>query len=437
MTKGYSQVKNRDSILRTTLLVIVCFLFLYPLQVPGLPFGTVMPMIGVFAFFTVYSLFKGKNNLGGLKTTRMVRSYWWWNVFLLVYVSFLLQIFGSGDGDTPIRDYIHMLIILPLFYISGNFIFRNIEELMKILYIGVIIQSIIIIIALFVPALTVALTLFFPEGSFRSDDPGGFEAIISEGYKIGLGVFSSAGCLRMAVGQIGACYFLIKSRGSKLYIHLFLYLMIAFATTAVARSGLIISVLGLIYAFIVKWKQGAHQVFKYLFIISFLLFVVITFITPYLPKGLLEDTFQRLIFTAENGLYDSYFRGYTGDAGTNVIPPISTETIIGLGITKGVSGSGVTTITDGGFLNNYSAMGLIVAIINYIIISKYFIKQHKLAGTFDYKGLILFISCVFLYGEFKQYFIYYTSPLCFAFLIFSLMEKEKKATYYIQTINVH
>ena len=204
---------------------------------------------------------------------------------------------------------------------------------------------------------------------------------------------------------------------------------------------MLISVVGLLCVIIAKRKQGGGRAIKFVIHVCALLFIGYIIVIKLLPFDFIEDTFQRLIDTADNGIYDTYFRGYTGEGGVNTIPPLCSETLIGLGITTGVSGSGIITITDGGFLRNYSAMGLIVAIINYFIIIIIFLKQHKSYKSIIFKSIIMFMLLILLIGEFKEYYIYYVSPMCFFFLIFNLMEKESlsyirlKEKYKNQTIS--
>lgn len=424
MAKSFRQASSRNSLARTAVLSILYFLFLYAFQLPGLPFGSVIPVLGLLAIYTGYEFIRG--NIGKEKTrvSKMVRTYWFWNVFILVYVSCILQIYGSGDGITPLNGYKQMLVILPLIFISGRLVFRNLEELMKALYLGVIIQSLIILLALFIPAVQLFLFMLIPEGSYNTDFFGGVDVMNQSGYHIGLGVFTSAGSLKMAIGQIGACYYLIKSRGLKLFYHLVLYLLIAISTSMVARTGLIISLVGLLCVFWVKRRQSGVRALKFVLLIFIVPLISYYVITVFLPSSFLGDTFQRIIDTAEDGI-DSWIIGYSGESGHNSIPPISPETIVGMGITYGVSGTGITTITDGGFLRNYSAMGLIVAIINYLIIGSFFIMQFKAVKTYEYKGVILFMLFILLIGEFKEYYIYFVSPMCFFFLIFCMMEREE------------
>ena len=429
MSKKYQHVDKGNNMGRTALLVLIYFLYLYSFQVPGLHIGTVLPILGLLAIYTIFKFPSRTIKIGEFRTTGMVRSYWWWNVFLLLYILLLLQILGAGDGDTPVKDYIQMLIILPLFYISGNLIFKDIKELMKILYIGVVIQSIIIIAALLIPALSLALFLLIPEGGYNSDHFGGIDMITQYGYHIGLGVFTSAGTLKMAIGQIGAIYYLIKSRGAKLFSHLIIFFLIAIATSVVSRTGLLISVAGFLIVFLAKRKQSGNRAIGYITLAFSSLLIGYFIMVSVFPTTFLEDTFQRLINTADVGVKDTYFTGYIGEGGDNVIPSISPETIIGLGITNGDSGSGITTITDGGFLRNYSAMGLIVAIINYVIIFGLFVKSYKASKVDENKIIILFMTLVLLIGEFKEYYIYYIYPMCFMFLIICLIERsEMKAS---------
>lgn len=419
------------SVGRTIILTLICFLFLYSFQVPGLKIGTVMPIVGILTIYAVYAHVKGFYEKDNSRTSKMVRSYWIWNVFLLIYVFSLLQINGSGKGTTPLMDYTQMLIILPVFYISGKAIFRDAEELMKILYLGVILQTIIILAALVLPALSIALFMLIPEGGYNSEHFGGIDMIFQYGYHIGLGVFTSAGSIKMAIGQVGACFYLSKSRGSKLFFHLIVFLLISVATSIVSRTGLLISIVGLLVVFFVKSRQKGHNAFKFGVLITILLIIGYFVSIKFINASFIEDTFTRIMVLNERGAKDTYFAGYTGEVGDNVIPPLTNETLIGLGITYGVSGNNITTYTDGGFMRNYSAMGLIVAIINYLLIFLFFLKQYKANKDVVFKGSILFMFFAFIIGEFKESYTYYISPMCFFFLAFYLMEKDRALGSYI------
>jgi hypothetical protein len=435
MAKTLQKLKEKESIGRITTLVLIYFLYLYSFKLPGLPFGSVLPVLCLLVVYTAFMLITGTAFQGKLKTVQMLRSYLLWNVFLIIYVTCILQFYGSGNGITPINDYMQMLIILPLIFVSGNVILRNVEELMLALYIGVIIQSIIIIAALFLPTLTIFLFQLFPESKHVTDVFGGLDLTVSAGYNIGLGVFGSAGSLKLAMGQIAACYFLLKSRDTRLFYHLLIFLIISIATSTVSRTGLLISISGFLSVIIAKTKQGGLRSIGFVFATFLLIYVGYYIVSDILSSRFLGDTFQRIINTSEEGLYETYFKGFFGESGDNIIPPICAETIIGLGIVQGVSGSGITTITDGGFLRNYSAMGLIVAFFNYLIIAKILIKQYKAYNSVEYKGIILYIILIFLIGEFKQSFIYYNFPMCFSFLIFSLIEREGKNKFFIRINN--
>lgn len=395
--------------------------------------GTVSLCLCILLFFSIFKITQGRN-IFSLRTSKMVKRYLLWNVFLLIYVYFLLQFFGEGNGITPLKDYIQMIIILPIFYVSGNLLFKNIDELMKVLYLGVIIQSLIIIAALFIPLLTLFLFALIPEGGYNTEHFGGINMITQHGYHIGLGVFTSAGSIKMGIGQIGACYYLIKGYRKELLFHIFIYFLITVAASVISRTGLLISVVGLIVVFFAKYKQKKHAALKFGLLVFCSLFICINILSCILPSSFFSDTFIRIIDLSERGARDTYFAGFTGEVGENMIPPISDKTLIGLGITYGVSGTGIATYTDGGFLRNYSAMGLIVAIINYFLIFSLFKKQYNMNHFFDNKSVILLLFFILLIGEFKESCIYFIYPICFFFLIFAMMEKQEQ---FFSTIDIN
>lgn len=425
-----------QSIVRTLILTFLYFFYLYSFQIPGTSMGTVLPSLCIMLLCAFFMKFHCKINMG-VMTKYMVKQYVYWNVFLLVYVFFILQTFGEGNGITPLKDYVQMIIILPVFFYSGNVIFRNLNELMTVLYLGVIIQSIIIIIALFMPALTLFLFALIPEGGYNTDHFGGINMITQHGYHIGLGVFTSAGSIKMAFGQVSSFYYLIKSQNNRILLHIILFLVIAVASSVVSRTGMLISIVGLTIVIFVKYKQKGKRALNFVLLLSGLFFVSIYLSSIFMPSDFFSETFMRIIDLSERGAKDTYFAGFTGDVGENVIPPISGNTLLGLGITYGVSGTGVATYTDGGFMRNYSAMGLFVAIINYFLIFSFLKKQFKRNLVYNNKYIVLLLSLILLIGEFKESCVYFIYPICFIFLIFSLMEKDSFDTSLPTELNIN
>lgn len=415
---------ERANLLRVLFLTFIYFLFLFPVSIPGVPVGTAFIALGMMVAYTVVYSNMQAFSFGKSRTSKILKSYLWWTIFLILYVSVLQQLNGIIDGSSPIGEYINMLVMLPVFYVTGKYIVNNLKELMLVLYLCGVIQAIIIVVARFSPIINIGLLLLFPEGAFESDTRGGVEQLVMEGYSVGFGVITSAGCLRVAIAQIGSLYFLIHSKGGKQIFHLILYLLITIATSLLARTGLLISVIGLLCVVWLKMKQGGGRAPKFILLILTVVVVGIIIINLFFTIDFLEEIFQRFVFLFENGVHDSYFRGYLGEGGDNTIPPISPETIIGLGITYGTSGNGISTITDGGFMRNYSAMGLIVAIINYVLIFNYFRMSYNYSRNLNNKALILFMSSIFLIGEFKETFIYYIFSMCFILLVFNLIERD-------------
>lgn len=417
---------GKSSFGRILLLAIIYFLYIYSFQIPGLPHGIVFYRVAVvllFAYTCMSSNMKAVA-IGSSVTSKMVKKYLWWNVFLCLYVLFLLSIYGSGDGITPIPRFINMLIVLPLFFITGKYIFRNVDELMRVLYIGCVIQAIIIILATTIPALETALKLFFL-GSSDLEELDKVERMISSGYNIGFQCFTSQGSLKMAVGEIGACYILMKDNGKKFFINLLLFLVITFASSLLSRTGLFISIACLLVVLLNKRKQGVKGYTSAIIIILIAYLLSSFILSSFSSNSYLSEKFNRYVSLFSEGGGEAYFLDWGGQgSGDNVIPPLSFETLIGLGIEKGVSGTGIRTIVDGGFLSNYSSIGLIATIINYLIIFSFIIRQYKFTKDQKYKGVIVIFLIILIMGEIKEHFVHQLYFMCLMFLFFYLSEKD-------------
>jgi hypothetical protein len=417
-------IVGKSSNLRIAVLSIIYFFFIYNFQIPGLPNGVLYYRVALIMLFA-YTWMKKAAYFGGSKTSKMVKKYLFWNVFLFIYVGLILLSFGRGDGVSALPSYVNMLIVLPLFYISGKFIFRDVDELMKVLYIGCIIQATIIILATLSPSLEMVLKSFYLGDVSDTENVDIIERMTSGGYQIGFQCFTSQGSLKMAMGQVGACYFLMKKDGSRFILHLFLFLLITFATSLLSRTGLFLSAACLFVVLINKGKKGYKGLSTSLLIILIVFFIFSYISGNFVSNEYLSDNFRRFASLFSTGMEESYFIEWKGQGvGYNVVPSISINTLIGLGIKQGTSGSGIQTIVDGGFLINYSSMGLIVAIINYLIIFSFFKKQYDFSKNHIYKSLILCLFIILIMGEIKEHFIYQLYFMSFLFVIFYLMEKE-------------
>lgn len=427
-------VTGKSSIWRILFLTIIYFFYFYGFRIPGLPPSLSYYRLAAVLLFLYTCVASNKAaGFGNTQTSRMVKKYLWWNVFLLIYVGFILLTFGPGNGLSALPSYVNMLFILPLFFISGKYVFRNIEELMTILYIGCIIQAVIIIFATFIPSLETALKYIYIGTVEDVDRLETTERMIMSGYHMGFQCFTSQGSLKMAIGGIGACYFLMKSTGRKFLMHLMLFVLITFATSLLSRTGLFISISCLFIVFLNRQKQGSKR-FATSFFIVLVVFLIGSFIVDnFTSNKYLNENFGRMSTLFSNGIMDTYFNEWMGEGeGGNVVPPISSYTLWGLGIRKGISGAGIETTVDGGFLINYSSMGLIMAIINYLIVFSFYSKQYHFTKNSVFKSLVIILFIILIMGEIKEHFIYQLHYMCIMFVTFYLMEKEENRSIICQ-----
>lgn len=417
---------------RILFLSFLYFCFIYSFRVPGLPvnieaYHVVLVGLFIYAFLQAgFNVFR----FGKFNSSRSVKKYLLWNVFLIVYISLLFSTIGEGEGMNPLPQFYLMIIILFLFFLSGKYVFGSLYELMLIFYIVGIAQSIIVFASTLFPSFENIMKAIKVASSSYGDNILFDDMIKYSGYHIGLSCFTSQGSLKFAISQISSCYFLIISNDKKIKKHIALFFLITIATSLVARTGFFISLVCLAVVFHAKLRQGSAGLMKYLSIIIISILVLVVFSSIFLSSDFLSNIFVRFTVLFDRGLEGAFLNSYLGETGDNAIPEISPETIIGLGIYGGTSASGIRAVADGGFISNYISFGLIVCVINYIIIFGFFIKSYKNIVYWKYKYIIFFIFCVFLIGEFKERYIYLYYFMCFAFMAFYLIEKEEKIQTY-------
>lgn len=420
---------GKGSIWRIALLSIIYFFYIYSFQFQGFLRGVLYYRLAVVLLFLYTCIVTHLNavRLGKSCTSRNVKKYLIWNVFLFIYVSLILVVYGQGDGISAVPSYVNMIIVLPLFYISGKYIFHSVEEVLTILYVGCIIQAIIIIAATLEPTLQTALKLFYVGSLADAESLNEIERMTSGGYNIGFQCFTSQGSLKMSMGVLGACYFLMKTNGRKFLFHLLIYLLITFASSLLSRTGLFISFFCLFVVLVNKVKQGTKGLATAILILFISCLVFEYIIGNFSSNKYLSEYFVRFSSLFSSGVENSYFVEWKGEGvGGNVVPPLSYNTLIGLGIKQGTSGAGIQTVVDGGFLINYSSMGLIMAIANYLIIFSFLGNQYRRTNNRIYKSLVAIMFIILIMGEIKEHFVYQMYFVSFMFVIFFLLEKEEK-----------
>lgn len=342
--------------------------------------------------------------------------------FLLIYCEVLVLAFGTDKPHETVSWY---LLFLLIYGISGFIVFvnlfENIEEFFRVLLIVSIIQGLIIIAGMFVPGVADVIDGLYINSMVGWD----YAYMRMYGYPGGINCITSTGSMQLSLGLISCIYFFIK-KSTVRWPYMILYLFLSFCVTAVARTGLLIAVLGILYLLQIS------SFTRKLKMISFILFVIITLIVILNSLGMLDsltEQFVRLTTLKDDGLSAAFLDYYLqrGDFSGKVgIPGISWETIIGTGITSGTTGHGVYVNADGGFMRLYAGMGLPLAIIFYFSFFKACYKSCRDISSFQLRSVGWFFVIYLIIGELKEPFIIFKRYPIIMFLVFLYFVYEKE-----------
>lgn len=338
-------------------------------------------------------------------------------IALLIYVGLLTICIGAGEGDSVAVDLIQLILfaLIPVAFVP--FIFKSTDEFLKIILLTAIIQTIIILLCQFNKGFC-----DFIDINFSTDYE--YVYIHRATYAGGLGCITAPGLLRYSTGIFASLYFLFKKQKIKYFV---LFLIFSFVGTMVARTGLVIMILGLLFILLFSFANGKQKLFIGLSLMTIsligLFFILINTATI---QNFLGANFRRLINLFNNGLKSEFLDGYFGDASGNVLPPVNAETFFGTGLINGVAGNGVKCIADGGYIRLFFAFGIpgviffygysLLALLNRTFKNK---NDHALFWS------LLFLIAIIFVGEFKEYLILNQYMIFISFSIFLLANKER------------
>lgn len=334
--------------------------------------------------------------------------------FIFGYSLFLLILVGRGNGEHIYEISLRFLLfgVLPIFLFKE--LFRSLDEFMIAILMATLIQSMFVVYSLVDPLFGVML-----DSTFALDED--YVTRHRTGYAGGLNCITAPGCLKFSMGLIAAAYFCMKNK-SLIYYILFIFLSVV--ATMIARTGLLLSFCGLMVILYGGAKQGGVKLIANTLLP---LCVVGGALYYFADSGGFEDlfNFKRLQNLFEGGGSDDGFFGayFAGD--DTRIPALSFDTIIGIGITSGVSGSGIPINVDGGFLRIYGAIGIIVCILFYcLFFSQLFAIERRIKIQIVRLTALYFIM-VILIGEFKEFTIFSQYMVGIFFTIVALSQENK------------
>lgn len=378
--------------------VMTCLMFLYIYEFNLSPFG--LPTFfttrrAVVALLIGWSLIIPNKNITKFykkgKPKKTIKEYAYFLFLLLVYAFGLKLIFGGGEGEHITQSIIRLLIlgIVPIYCLTK--IIDNVDQLMRVVLWATIVQSIIVITCLIVPQLGVLLDLMFFD-----DEKADYIIRHRTGYAGGLACITAPGALRFSMGLIACLYFYLKNRFVK-YMLLFFYL--GFIATMVARTGLILSIVGIL---VIIWQFGKENAVATLRIAGAIIVAGLVLVVFLINVDITEYFgFTRLFDLIEGDGGSEFVDNYLNGNTTN-FPELADNFFLGTGIVSGTTSGGEDIAVDGGFLSIYSALGFIMTLVFYIVTFLFFIRLMKLSTNSNVRITMLYFIVLMLIAEFKE-----------------------------------
>lgn len=422
MQAGHQKRGLRLSGIWIKMVLVFFFMYEFNLSAWGLP--TLITSRRLVIFIALVCVIVGGRGIVHLKRLRSRGAIAYRNIMLfqagiLAYSGILLVMIGRGSGE-------HIFIILlRYFYMAGVGVFafrrffRDKDELLWCLMTATLIQVAFIVLFVVAPQLQTVCYRFTGETDSA--------AILNKrGYRTGFACSTSMGVLKMVPGMAACVYFYLKdiNKGKKYIINL---ILMTLGATIIARTGLLLGLIA-IFAILVgsgKAKRGG----MYKAIAGLLVIMILGLLAVYVLNldALFSGVFDRLLKLRENGLYNDFFAGYFGqiEGSKTVVPPICKETLIGTGITSGISGNGIAVNVDGGFARMYVAIGLPLAVVFYLVIYSSALKPCLRMKNVAFQYTMLYMAAYLVLGEFKEFFIDNGYAICVIFTLFLLHDEEE------------
>lgn len=376
------------------------YIYEFNLSTFGLPSAITSRRI-VVALFGILFIVKAvisQKRIAFLQNKKSIFYIFFLLISFLVYVSAILMDSGYGDGNYAATDIIEFFLftIVPLFFISSCFDSK--ERFLKCILASAVIQTAIIIMCQINSPFC-----HFIDYYFSADYE--YVTIHRSVYAGGLACITAPGFFRYSTGLFTCIYFLFKNKKIRF---LFLYFIMSFVGSMIARTGLLVSTVGLLFilCFFVKKTEKKHLL-RVLLFISILFVCVLLFLNTSIAKFTFGDNIQRFVDLIKNGIQAEFLDGYFGTASGNILPPLNRMTFFGTGMTYGTSANGVSCNVDGGYFKLFFAFGLIGSICFYSILLLILLKsilRFKNQKPLFYS--LVFFLIIIIIGEFKEYIVF-------------------------------
>lgn len=338
------------------------------------------------------------------------------NLAIFVYLFAISLINGVlGNNMSTIPNYIYF-IVYTLFgaLLLANY-FVDIYDFMEATIGAMWIQSIFVFMEFFSKSVRqVANAIVTPTGNVD---------YLTSVRGNGLGA-EAANLTLLLFLAVFSCNFIIINRGVSLKYIISQVVMLA-AMILVGKTGLLVSLFFIVYTVIIVLPKTGKVIPA---IKISIIFIILIILGVFILKNIMSEMdFYRQFYKFYYALTDfssnesvNRFKGF-------IIPPLTPETIIGTGIIRGYTKSGLYLWNDSGYIQMYSSMGLVFAIIFYVIlfgsINK-MIRDCKYSVDKEIINLIKVYLLTLMIIEIKEPFIFkYILPL-FLLVIIILIQRS-------------
>ncbi|MBM6745582.1 hypothetical protein H6A32_15025 [Drancourtella massiliensis] len=391
---------------------MLLFMFLYEITLKGSPSILSSRKVAFAIIICCFLLY----NKSLVKNYSISSAYW--GIFLItiaviIHELILLMVF-SIQSEYMILPRLIYFLLYSVFasFLWGNF-YKSTDQLMiSFVFVGII-QSFIVYGQLLSGAFRNFLNNYFQQ-------VGNVE-FLREQRATGLGAEAAALSITLFISLIACSYFILCYNN---YKYIVAYVFILSATLSVARTGFYCGVLlGIYNLFRIIMKKGSFlQVIKTLFYLALILAVLIFFVGKY---GDIERiqwilNWATKIFS-QGSQEDSISRFMNME-----VPPLDVSTYWGTGVFRGIGWNGINFQNDGGYFQNYFAMGLIWSILFYGILFVIILKTIFKIKNIEVKLLMLIFAAVLMVVEIKEPFVLKYVSVFSIMLMLNVILKKKE-----------
>lgn len=411
----------KRGMIKETYRILILFFFFFDISFVGMP-SLISTRKIVFLLLVLYAL-RNKLNVITSNFTKW-KGLFISNLVIFAYLFVITLINGVlGNTMSTIPNYIYFIVYTLLGALLLANYFVDIYDFLEATIGAMWIQSIFVFMEFFSKSVRqVVNNIVTPTGNVD---------YLTSVRGNGLGA-EAANLTLLLFLAVFSCNFIIIKKGVSLKYIISQVVMLA-AMILVGKTGLLVSLFFIVYTVIIVLPKTGKVIPAIK--ISIIFIILITLGVFILKNIMSEADFYRQFYKFYYAITDfssnesvNRFKGF-------LIPPISAETLIGTGIIRGYTKSGLYLWNDSGYIQMYSAMGLIFSMIFYVIlfgtINK-MIKDCKYNADKEIINLIRMYLLTLMIIEIKEPFVFkYILPM-FLLVIIMLIQRSSNNYEYAQ-----